>query len=257
MIMGGGAATISLVAKPAGARTIWPNNAPAAVSLTYDDGYDSQLSNVIPLLNHLDIKATFFLTVENIDERLADWQAAAHNGHEIGNHTATHPCKLRDYSSERFIREQITPSEQYFKVNFPQSRPRCFAYPCGFEGLGKGRTDQRVRRYQNAIAPSFLAARTVNGEPNNPAEVYNERYSLRGYEPTYEVDDPGKAFAYLRQARSDGFWAILVFHEVLGARKGDGDTSKAVHAAIVEHIAHHKMWCAPVRDVFEHVTRVT
>src|SRR5471032_2868792 len=117
-MLGGGVTLSGLMGQPAQAR-IWPNGAKGAVSLTYDDGYDSQLENAAPLLDRLGLKATFFLTVENIDERLPDWQALARNGHEIGNHTSTHPCKLHGYSAERFLKEQIEPAEQYLHVNFP------------------------------------------------------------------------------------------------------------------------------------------
>jgi peptidoglycan/xylan/chitin deacetylase (PgdA/CDA1 family) len=45
-------------------RLVWPGGAKAAVSLTYDDGLDSQLDNVVPALRRFDLKATFFLVEE-------------------------------------------------------------------------------------------------------------------------------------------------------------------------------------------------
>jgi peptidoglycan/xylan/chitin deacetylase (PgdA/CDA1 family) len=254
-MLGCGVTLSGFIGQPAEAR-VWPNGAKGAVSLTYDDGYDSQLENAAPLLDHLGLKATFFLTVENIDERLPDWQALARNGHEIGNHTSTHPCRLRGYSAGRFLKEQIEPAEQYLRVNFPGPAKRCFAYPCGFEGLGQGPADLRVRRYQRDLVPNFLAARTVIGAPNDPRQVSANRYFLNGYEPTYDRDIPHPAFAYLKAASERGHWAILIFHEVLKRRRGEGDTSKAVHQAIIEHIVQQKLWCAPVRTVYEHLTGV-
>lgn len=39
----------------------WPENKKAAVCLTFDDGQDSHLDNAIPLLDSLNVKATFIV----------------------------------------------------------------------------------------------------------------------------------------------------------------------------------------------------
>ena len=254
--LGASAMTVGALAGPVRGHFAWPGGARAAVSLTYDDGYDSQLENVAPLLDVLGLKATFFLTVENMDARRIDWITLSEKGHEIGDHTMTHPCKLRDYSAERFVQEQIIPAEHYLDTNFGGPKPRCYAYTCGFEGLGRGATVLRVRRYLEDLRPSFLAARTVDGPPNDPRDVLRQRYFLNAYEPTYDLDGPRPAFRYVRSAIDRGHWAILIFHEVLDARKGEGDTSKAVHQTILEHLSRQPVWCAPMRTVFSHVTGV-
>src|SRR5689334_2197924 len=76
----------------------WPGGAKAAVSITYDDGLNSQLDNVVPELDRRGLKATFFLTEENIRQgrRLAEWERVAAEGHEVANHTVTHPCGLHN-----------------------------------------------------------------------------------------------------------------------------------------------------------------
>ena len=255
--MGAGAMTFSAYAGHASTKFAWPGGAKAAVSLTYDDGYDSQLDNVAPLLDSLGLKATFFLTVENISARLRDWIALSKKGHEIGDHTMSHPCNLRGYSVARFMQEQIAPAERYLDRNFGGLRPRSYAYTCGFEGLGRGPTVLRVRRYLEELRPTFLAARTVDGPPNNPHDVLRQRYFLNGYEPTYDSDDAQLAVRYVQKAVDHGHWAILIFHEVLDVRKADGDTSKAVHQTILKHLSGQHIWCAPMRTVFSYVTGVT
>jgi peptidoglycan/xylan/chitin deacetylase (PgdA/CDA1 family) len=241
-------------ARPASTRLDWPGGAQAAVSLTYDDGYDSQLENVAPLLDDLGFKATFFLTVQNIDARVTDWIALSKRGHEIGDHTLTHPCLLKDYSTERFVREQISPAERYFDAHFENTKPRSYAYPCGYEGLGRGTNVARVREYIEALSPTFLAARTVNGPPNDPRDVLRQRYFLNGYEPTYDIDNRELALRYVRKAMTDGLWAILVFHEVVEHRRAAGDTSKTVHREILEGLSGLPVWCAPMRTVFSYIT---
>src|SRR5437868_3579762 len=63
----------------------WPGGARAAVSLTYDDALNSQLDNAVPELKRLGMKATFFLTEDNVHWRLADWEALARDGNEVAN----------------------------------------------------------------------------------------------------------------------------------------------------------------------------
>ena len=254
LAIGAGVAIAGSFAGPASARFAWPGGAQAAVSLTYDDGYDSQLENVAPLLDELGFKATFFLTVENIDARVADWNALSKRGHEIGNHTLTHPCMLKDFSADRFAREQIAPAERYFDTHFGGAKPRSYAYPCGYEGLGRGTNAARVREYIEALSPTFLAARTVNGPPNDPSDVVRQRFFLNAYEPTYDIDNRELALRYVRRAIKDGHWAILVFHEVVERRHGAGDTSKAVHREILEGLSGLPVWCAPLRTVYGYVT---
>jgi peptidoglycan/xylan/chitin deacetylase (PgdA/CDA1 family) len=230
----------------------WPGDARGAVSLTYDDGYDSHLDHARPALARHGLRASFFVTVDNIEARLTDWQSLARQGHEIGNHTKSHPCALSGYDQTSFAAREIVPAEQFLDRHFG-AYPRCFAYPCGFPVLGHGSANQGRTRYLDAIEPYFLAARTVNGLPNDPAEVLRRRYLLNGYEPTYDADRADTAKTYLEQTMARGHWGVLVFHEVLPRRRGEGDTSIAVHDEILDWISRQRLWCAPMREVFNHI----
>ncbi|MET0717799.1 MAG: polysaccharide deacetylase family protein [Pseudoxanthomonas sp.] len=73
----------------------WPEGRKAAVSLAYDDALDSQLDNAIPALDKAGLKGSFYLQLsrEPVRKRMAEWRAAAANGHELGNHTLFHQCR--------------------------------------------------------------------------------------------------------------------------------------------------------------------
>src|SRR5471032_863809 len=75
----------------------WPHGARAAVSLAYDDALDSQLDIAIPALDRAGLKGSFYLQLSNpaVDKRMAEWRAAARNGHELGNHSLFHQCSRR------------------------------------------------------------------------------------------------------------------------------------------------------------------
>jgi hypothetical protein len=65
-----------------------------AVVLTYDDALNVHLDNVIPALDSLNLKGTFYLTASSDAgrNRINDWRKASAHGHELGNHTLFHPC---------------------------------------------------------------------------------------------------------------------------------------------------------------------
>ena len=243
------------VARPAAAQPIaWPNGARAAVSLTYDDGLNSQLDNVVPELDRHDWKGTFFLTEENAHWRRADWEALARAGHEVANHTMTHPCALAHWSSERFLRSELTPMEGYLDAHFGGERPKMFAYPCGYLGLGQGARRQRFARYKKLLErDGVIAARTTAGAPNRVAEVVADPLRLHAFEPADDADAVGPALHYLNEAVAQGGWAILVFHEVLPQVKSEGDASVATHKRILARIAELDVWCAPMGEVFDYV----
>jgi peptidoglycan/xylan/chitin deacetylase (PgdA/CDA1 family) len=76
----------------------FPPGRRAAISLTFDDGLRSQREIAVPLLNDRGLRATFYLnprgtTPESDDwqERWAAWKEVAEQGHELGNHSLTHP----------------------------------------------------------------------------------------------------------------------------------------------------------------------
>src|SRR5436305_13494651 len=74
----------------------------AIICLTYDDGLETQLSTVIPQLDSVGLKATFFLNsiqgssqsdiIGQTPEAVLGWTNAAKDGHELANHTLYHPC---------------------------------------------------------------------------------------------------------------------------------------------------------------------
>ena len=66
---------------------------------------------------------------------------------------------------------------------------------------------------------------------------------------------PSLAFAYLRAAIRDRRWAILVFHDILPKRVGEGDTSLKSHQAILDFIASEPLWCAPLGEVLKWTAR--
>jgi len=234
-------------------RHAWPGGAKAAVSLTYDDGLNSQLDNVIPALNRFNFKATFFLVEENMRPRVTEWRAVGENGHEIGNHTAHHPCRLGSALSAAFDRQEIEGMEQFLAANFDKGRVPIYAYPCGVLDLGKGGELEEQLRYVRLLAEHFVAARAADGEPNDPRSAREHRYVLQATAPTYDRDDPRLAMEYVRSAMAKGHWAILIFHEVIEKRRAEGDTAFECHETVLRWLTSQPIWCAPMGAVLRHL----
>src|SRR4051812_35140370 len=73
--------------------SVW-NGKKCAVALTYDDALDVHLTNVVPVLDSLGLKGTFYLSgyFPGFFNNPKRWKAVADKGHELANHTLFHPC---------------------------------------------------------------------------------------------------------------------------------------------------------------------
>lgn len=134
-------------------------NARAAVSYTFDDGLVEHYTMVMPHLNSLGIKGTFWIIADNIDRRkpMVDhlpvtWEQlveiAAH-GHELGNHGFTHTAL-----------DWITPEEGDREIERNDSAIYAHTgiHPVSFCFPGNGRNDEMIARV--LAHPRINGART-------------------------------------------------------------------------------------------------
>ncbi|MBC6462519.1 polysaccharide deacetylase family protein [Actinomadura sp. HBU206391] len=86
---------------------VTPAAPPNAVALTIDDGPDRRWTPmVLDLLAEFGVPATFFVVAEQVKEFPALVQRMVAAGHQIADHTVTHPMDLPGSSPAR-IREEI------------------------------------------------------------------------------------------------------------------------------------------------------
>ncbi len=195
---------------------LWPEGKRAAVSLTFDDGRVSQLDVGVPILDRHGVKATFFVNPGPVTERLRRWKQVVAGGHEIGNHSANHPCTgnfpwarhkaLEAYSWETMASEIDSASRQIQELL--GVFPKTFAYPCGQKYVGRGRD---VRSYVPLVAERFLAGRGWLDEgPNDPA--FCDLSQVLGM----ELDGLSFQEAKLRieEAATRGMWLVFCGHDV-------------------------------------------
>jgi peptidoglycan/xylan/chitin deacetylase (PgdA/CDA1 family) len=194
----------------------WPEGKKMALSLTFDDARQSQVDKGIPLLDKYGVKATFYLSPENMKRRIEGWKKAVINGHDIGNHSILHPCSgnfawarknaLEDYTIENMSRELDSASNLIKKTLDVQ--PVSFGYPCGQTFIGRG---SMTRSYVPLVAAKFETGRLWKSEsPNDP--VFCDMSQLTGI----ELD--GKTFeqviSLIEDAKIKGLWLVFAGHEM-------------------------------------------
>lgn len=201
----------------------WPNQTLGAVSLTFDDGIQTQLDNAIPVLDSHGLKSTFYVNpgrTPDWDKRLDKWQAASRNGHEIGNHTVNHPCSCNfEFSDEGYCLENLSLDDiagtidratELLDEQFPwQNGERSFCYPCYQTYVGAGAARQS---YVPLVAERFKVARGTGERANHPELIdlsYVWSYDAGGH----PVED---MIAYVEGAVQNGFWAVVCMHGVGG-----------------------------------------
>ncbi|MCC6162335.1 MAG: polysaccharide deacetylase family protein [Acidobacteria bacterium] len=258
-LLSGAAIAAVLVALPlplrAQAAVSWPGGARMALSLSFDDGRGSQVTEGLPVFARHGAKATFYVVPSAVERDVEGWKRVAAAGHEIGNHSLTHSCTgnfpfsrskaLEDHSLERMARELAEANARV--TTLLGVTPRTFAYPCGQKFVGRGRD---ARSYVPVVAEQFLAGRGWRDEAaNDPAFV--------DFAQTLGVEMDGMDFdqilPLLDDARTRGAWLVLAGHEI-GAG-GRQTTRVAMLDALLAYVKDpaNGIWLATVAEAAERI----
>jgi sialate O-acetylesterase len=240
-------------------QSFWPEGYKAAVCLTYDDGLDNHLNIVMPQLDSLGLKGTFFVQGNSgcLFRRMDEWRKLAASGHEIGNHSLFHPCDwkgmglgiygdydLTKYSYKKFINELRTANTLLKAVDGKETRT--YAYTCSnymVEGCD----------ISDSLKYLFTSAR-CDGPLPETMEGYNI-YKTH----SWCVGEPNTAeelIAYVDRARSMGTIAVFMFHNI-GGNPGSSyfNLDAAKHRALLKYLHDHKTeyYVATFREVMEYI----
>lgn len=233
----------------------WPTGKQAAVSLSFDDARPSQVDKGTAVLDQYGVKATFYLVPATVEQRLPGWKKAAANGHEMGNHSLTHPCTgnftwsrskaLEDYTLEKMRSDLVEANkriEQLLGV-----RPTAFAYPCGQTFVGRGKN---TKSYVPVVADLFASGRGWLDEgPNDPG--FCDMAQLTGME--MDGKDFEEILPLLEEAKKAGKWLVLAGHDM-----GDSGRQTTRLAMLRKLMAYAQdpangIWLAPVGTVGKYV----
>jgi peptidoglycan/xylan/chitin deacetylase (PgdA/CDA1 family) len=194
----------------------WPGNKRAAISLTFDDARLSQPDTGFALLESFDAKATFYVSFGSLEKRLDRWKLAIEQGHEIGNHSVTHPCSgnfpwarskaLEDFTLDRMETEMLDANARIHSLL--GVTPTTFAYPCGQKFVGRG---EHTKSYVALVAKHFKAGRGFRDESTNdpafcdPAQLFGVDLDNLSFDELLPV---------VNQTVDRGGWLVLAGHEI-------------------------------------------
>lgn len=236
-------------------KSSWHGKA-CAVALTYDDALNVHLDHAVPILDSLNLKATFYLSgyFPAFRQRVAEWKSVADKGHELGNHTLFHPCTgklpgrewvqpdydLRNYSMQRLV-DEIKMANTLLEALDGKTK-RSFAYPCGDMKIGDS-------SYVDKIRNDFVAARGVKGEmPRiNEIDLYNVgSYMINGQSGEELID-------LVKQAMQRNALVVFLFHGVGGEHSLN--ISLNDHRKLLHFLKQNEkdIWIAPFVDIAEYV----
>jgi len=228
----------------------WPGGCAGAVSLTFDDALPSQLDTAVPLLEGRNLRATFYVNPNDAWCANAEvWRAVQSRGHEVGNHTISHPCSgnfgwirtkpLEDMTLDE-IEAEVRSGREAIEKALPDQREFSFCYPCyqDFVGRGEGR-----RSYVPVVARYHRAARGWGESPNDPERVdlhYIWAFPGSGLKARGLID--------LCEQATDGRWTVLVFHGLGG---GPHPTAPREFRKLCTHLDRNRdrLWTAPLVEV--------
>jgi peptidoglycan-N-acetylglucosamine deacetylase len=209
----------------------WPAGKRMALTLSFDDARASQVDEGTPLLDKHGVKATFYVLPSGVNKHLQRWRDTVAAGHEIGNHTASHPCScnfawtrhnaLEDYTlahMEMEFRGADQAIEQLLGV-----KTKTFAYPCGQQFVGRGK---ELQSYVPLVARHFLIGRGYRAEtPADPGSCDLANMPASGSD--------GASFEELKAliagTAAAGGWLILCAHEI-GNHGPNGMTTDVLDA---------------------------
>ena len=160
-------------------RTLTHGPDPGQLALTYDDGpNDPHTLRLLDVLAKHEAKATFFLIGKYVRQRPEIARAVLAAGHEIGNHTYSHPNLI--FVSAARLRQELEDCNKALEDSLGIT-PSLFRPPFGGRRPGVLRTARNLRLTTvmwsvtgydwNAKSPEFILEKVAPGLKSGRAEI--------------------------------------------------------------------------------------
>jgi hypothetical protein len=235
----------------------WPEGKRAAISLSFDDARQSQVDVGLPVLDRYGVKATFYVVPGAVSSRLDGWKKAAANGHEIANHSRSHPCTgnyafslknaLEDYTLDRMAKELDGANADIERLL--GVKPEGFAYPRGEKFVGRGK---EVKSYVPLAASRFLVSRGYLDESANDPQVCDLAQAMG-----VGLDElNGKTVTeWMVRTAKEGRWLIFVSHEVGASAHQTTEPSTLETIIKFAQDPANGVWIGPVATIGRYVQK--
>ena len=218
------------------------NKKQCAVVLTYDDALHIHLDQVVPALDSLGLKGTFYLIASStaFTKRLEEWRKVATNEHELANHSLFHPCNgslpgrsfvTPDYNlatySVRRMTDELRMTNAILQA-IDGKKERTFAYPCGDLTIGGA-------SYMEPSKGDFVSARGVQGEMVKPDKV--DLYNVGSFMINGQSGDD--LIEMVKKAMQTNSMIVFLFHGVGGEHSLN--VSLAAHRKLLRYLKANEM----------------
>ncbi len=224
----------------------WKNNAKAALTLSFDDGYVQTYEAVLPILDEKGIKASFNIITELSGKDYAGieimgwegWGDASLRGHEIASHTITHAHV--DEMPVNELEDVLKSSIEQIEEN-TRTKPISFVYP-------GGAYDEPSRE---AVSRSFISARTSDDGYNeyNPEDIHTLKSRTGAFSTA------SKTKGWIDEAAEKGGWLIINYHLIGDANPSDYPfyLSTAEFRKSIDIFLENGIWVAPQGRVAKYI----
>ncbi len=237
----GGCALVASSLLAAGPVTTVPWNGHAgAVSFTYDDARASQIPNLLPQLDSLGLKATFYIAVQNVgtfNARRADWLTVARNGHELANHTYKHE-NVHQISADSVTRVIKTMADTLRSLD-SAIQSVTFAYPnCNVPGAAASKA---------GISAENFIARGCGGTTYAWGTQPTDWMNVQGL-----IMQPGNqttGINALNTAKNQNRWATFVIHDVADPTPDVYSITPANNLQLLTTAVANGSWVAPFETI--------
>jgi len=234
---------------------VW-NNKQCTVVLTYDDAINVDLDNVVPALDSLKLKATFYLIGSSpvVSARMDEWRKVAKEGHELGNHAMFHPCDgslpgrtfvtpdndLSKYSMAREVNE-IHMNNVLLK-SIDGKDKRTFAYPCGDLKVGNDLIYPHIQKDVVGARGVGAGMQTIDKIDLGNIDCYGIDKKTADY-----------MIGLVKQAMQTHTLLVFLFHGVGGGHNINVDLKE--HSKLLHFLKDNEknIWIAPMVEVSEHI----
>jgi peptidoglycan/xylan/chitin deacetylase (PgdA/CDA1 family) len=199
----------------------------AMISVTLDDGWASQYTNALPILNKYGVPATMYIHTQAINATpaymdQAQIQAFASRGDEIASHTISH-TDLTTLTPAQ-LDSELAQSQATLKEMFGPTAAMDFASPFG---AYNPTTTAAVKKY-------YASQRNTDEGYNSPSAPDTDNILVQNVvETTTALDVQG----WINTAKNSNRWLVLVYHEVGANLGGDGDVYHIDTAVFDAHMA--------------------
>ncbi len=171
------------------------------VTLTFDDGFEENITNALPVLNQYGFKSTqCYATqyIEGLADQVANVKKFSEAGHEVCAHSVTHPWFTQLTTTQMDYELQHS---RDFLHSITGQQVTDFASPYGdYNSV-----------VNNEIAKYFTSHRTTD-EGYNSKDNYNPyRLRVQNMSPTTTL---AQFQAWVNKAKADRTWLILVYHKI-------------------------------------------